>query len=75
MTVSQRHGEIYRISSTNDTDNLEVLFQAHLIRAQNLPRLDWPINDGNFVGQSDPFVKVKLVSEKQGGDVLEQVRE
>lgn len=46
-----------------------------MIRAQNLPRLDWPINDGNFVGQSDPFVKVKLVSEKQGGDVLEQVRE
>ena len=44
-----------------------------MIRAQNLPRLDWPINDSNFIGQSDPFVKLKLISEKNGGDVLEQV--
>ena len=48
------------------------ILEVHLIRAQNLPRLDWAINDSNFIGQSDPFVKVMLVSESTGGPALEQ---
>eukprot|EP00961_Rhodomonas_salina_P102865 1383495-Rhodomonas_salina.1 len=35
-----------------------------VLRAQNLPRLDWAINDRNLVGTSDPFVQLKVLDDK-----------
>ena len=36
------------------------IVEVLLIRAQNLPRLDWAMNDLAFIGRSDPFVRLTV---------------
>jgi hypothetical protein len=59
-------------SNPEDDDNLEDknlaslqsrgawIVEVLLVRAQNLPRLDWAMNDLAFIGRSDPFVKLSV---------------
>jgi hypothetical protein len=41
------------------------------ISAQNLPRLDWPINDIAFIGRSDPFVRLTVRVQQSGETTTE----